>query len=537
MSSTNYGIVYTKTWVVDLILDLAGYFPEKNLAKMTAVEPSCGEGAFAVRMAERLVKSIRENGVPIEETAYSLQFIDLDKRAIELTRNKLRDVLLTEGITPDICEWLLSNWCKNGDYLSMPQMTNIDFVIGNPPYIRSNDLDAFKKLEYAEICKTMTPGSDVFVGFIEKGIKSLAEGGRLTFICADRWMHNSYGKKLRKLVSDNYCVNNIIVMHDVDAFESDVSAYPAIFTISRAPSAEPCRLVFANSTLNDRESANLRSDLDSNQGFVEREAYAVGNLSQQKLSSDSWPLVTPAKQRTLDYLEKHFPLLEDSASGTKVGIGIATGSDRVFIVDANDIAESDRLVPLCTSRQLNRGDVFDKPLWLVNPWDDEGDLVDLNQYPKLKSYFDSNREVLSQRHIAKKSESQWFRTIDKYRPGLESRPKLLIQDMHARFEPFFDDSHYPHGNLYYLTSDGWDLEVLGGLLMSDICELFIDAYGVKMRGGTLRFQAQFLRKIHVPFFCDIDEETRMGLKDAFLNRDFSKAGHYARNAFGLKENV
>jgi len=37
------GVVYTKPWVVDLILDLVGYRPEADLANLVAVEPAAGE--------------------------------------------------------------------------------------------------------------------------------------------------------------------------------------------------------------------------------------------------------------------------------------------------------------------------------------------------------------------------------------------------------------------------------------------------------------------------------------------------------------
>jgi hypothetical protein len=39
------GVVYTKPWMVELVLDLAGYLPEKRLADMLALEPSAGDGA------------------------------------------------------------------------------------------------------------------------------------------------------------------------------------------------------------------------------------------------------------------------------------------------------------------------------------------------------------------------------------------------------------------------------------------------------------------------------------------------------------
>lgn len=53
------GVVYTKCWVVELLLDLAGYTPEANLAGRVAVEPAAGEGAFLGPMIERLVESCR----------------------------------------------------------------------------------------------------------------------------------------------------------------------------------------------------------------------------------------------------------------------------------------------------------------------------------------------------------------------------------------------------------------------------------------------------------------------------------------------
>ena len=44
-------------------------------------------------------------------------------------------------------------------------------------------------------------------------------------------MHNQYGSQLRDLVSRSYAVETVITMHDVDAFEADVSAYPAVIVL------------------------------------------------------------------------------------------------------------------------------------------------------------------------------------------------------------------------------------------------------------------------------------------------------------------
>jgi hypothetical protein len=106
--------------------------------------------------------------------------------------------------------------------------------------------------------------------------------------------------------------------------------------------------------------------------------------------------------------------------------------------------------------------------------------------------------------------------------------------MKAQITPVLEPGGlYPHHNLYYVVSDSWDLEVLGGLLLSRIAEAFIAAYGVKMRGGTLRFQAQYLRKIAVPAPDTISASVATRLREAFRARDREAATRAAEEAYGL----
>lgn len=94
---------------------------------------------------------------------------------------------------------------------------------------------------------------------------------------------------------------------------------------------------------------------------------------------------------------------------------------------------------------------------------------------------------------------------------------------------------YPHHNLYYLTSEGWDLEVLGGLLLSRVAQLFIEAYCVKMRGGTPRFQAQYLRRIRVPSPESLPDRLCHQLRQAFRTRDAAAATAAAVEAYGIAD--
>lgn len=94
---------------------------------------------------------------------------------------------------------------------------------------------------------------------------------------------------------------------------------------------------------------------------------------------------------------------------------------------------------------------------------------------------------------------------------------------------------YPHHNLYYVVSDTWDMEVLGGVLLSRIAQAFIEAYCVRMRGGTLRFQAQYLKRIRVPRPDAIAPATREALRVAFRNRDAEAATLAAADAYRIDQ--
>jgi adenine-specific DNA-methyltransferase len=89
--------------------------------------------------------------------------------------------------------------------------------------------------------------------------------------------------------------------------------------------------------------------------------------------------------------------------------------------------------------------------------------------------------------------------------------------------------------LYFVTSKQWDLEVLGGLLSSRVALFFVWSYAAKLRGGYLRFQAQYLRRIRLPAPHSLDAGLAAQLKQAFVARDFSRLDVLAQQAYGLAE--
>lgn len=142
--------------------------------------------------------------------------------------------------------------------------------------------------------------------------------------------------------------------------------------------------------------------------------------------------------------------------------------------------------------------------------------------------------AVRRRHVSQRSNGFWFRTIDRVYPELVTKPKLLIPDIAGANEVAFDAGGYhPHHNLYFVTSDVWDLEVLRGLLSSRVALFFVWSYAVKMRGGYLRFQAQYLRRIRVPNPESLSASLKKQIRTAFQARDFAKLDTLALRAYDI----
>ena len=529
-SVQEYGAVFTKLWMVELMLDLCGYTSDRDLPSMVAIEPSCGDGAFLLPMVERLSESCHVHGLDISNAGDAIRAYDVQAEHVDACRAAVERWLNEEGWPSTVTSSLAEQWVVHDDYLLKDQLIRrADFVIGNPPYIRAESIPRGLRSEYVERCTTMTEGSDIYVGFFEIGLRSLKPSGVLCFICADRWMRNGYGRKLRRLVAEQFNVQAVYEMHGVDAFAEDVSAYPAVTMISAGHQGK-VRYATASPSFSVEAASRLEEWSGNGGAPLQDKDFAATILDDWFHTDAHWPTGSPDRLELLAKLEDRLPLLEDT--GVKVGIGIATGADKVFVTRSSECVEPDRLLPLVRTQDVKTGTIAWNPAWLVNPWQDDGSLVQLKDYPRLSAYLEDHDALLSKRHVARKNGNSWYRTIDKVMPWLQQTPKLLFQDMKMRIEPVLDEGeYYPHHNLYWVVSDEWDLKVLGGLLLSQVAEFFVSSYAVRMRGGTLRFQAQYLRRIRVPRVSDIPPVLQAELREAFENRDVEAATVAALKAY------
>jgi hypothetical protein len=169
-----------------------------------------------------------------------------------------------------------------------------------------------------------------------------------------------------------------------------------------------------------------------------------------------WPSLEPRQLALLQRLEAEFSPLEDTLTGTKIGIGVATGADRVFITTNPDQVEPDRVVPLAMTADTRQGVLQWSGHYLINPWRNSRGLVDLAAYPRLRAFLESRKGELERRHISRRRPADWYRTIDPVQYELIRRHKLYFPDMKLASNPVLDRGEtYPHHNLYYLTSQTW----------------------------------------------------------------------------------
>jgi hypothetical protein len=507
------GAIFTHREVVNFILDLTGYTSDQPLYQRRLLEPSFGGGDFLLPAIERLLaawKTAGDAAPPPEDLGDCIRGVELHRDTFALTRVAVIDRLSAAGIPASVAVKLTDRWLIHGDFLLTALPDGFDTVIGNPPYVRTELIPDVLMAEYRSRYSTIYDRADLYIPFIERSLRSLAKGGALGFICADRWMKNRYGGPLRALVAKEFHLKVYVDMTDTQAFRADVIAYPAITVITRE---QPGSTRIAHRpAINAAVLESLAAALTAKR--VPDDVATVREISGITAGAEPWVLESSDQMSLVRRLEHSFPTLEQT--GCKVGIGVATGADHVFIGLMNELdVEPDRKLPLAMTRDLACGAVAWRGYGVINPFKEEGGLVSLADYPRLKRYLESRGAEIAARHCARKMPANWYRTIDRITPSLAARPKLLIPDIKGEAQIVYEDGKlYPHHNLYFITADAWDLHALQAVLLSGIARLFVSTYSTRMRGGYLRFQAQYLRRIRVPYWQDIHPQLRRDLTDA-----------------------
>lgn len=518
------GAVFTRKEIVHSILDLCGYDPAVDLLDRRFLEPACGEGEFLLTAASRLLQSCAGHHGPksrwLRYLPACITAVELHASSYHRARERLQQLLQTHGLNPNEADRICRAWLKQDDFLLTELETAFDVIAGNPPYVRQERIPAALLTEYKRRYNTLYDRADLYIPFFERSLDALGPDGKLGFICANRWMKNKYGGPLRGKIAANFTLDCYIDLQRVDAFHEQVDAYPAITIIRRAPAGQTTVITELPAKPKTVRRARRRTPI----------AVRVDGVCSGR---DPWLLDAPRVLHTIRALEHSLPTLEQA--GAKVGIGVATGADRIFIGPYTDLpVEADCKLPLAMTRDLGRVSLRWQGNGVVNPWMPDGTARDLENFPQLATYLARHRPTLKERHTAKKSPRFWYKTIDRIYPALATTPKLLIPDIRGDATIVLDQGHlYPHHNLYFVTSDVWDLRALQAILRSSVALMFVAAYSVQMAGGFLRFQAQYLRRIRLPAWSELSREQRSALKQAAVFTDLKTIDEVVYPVYGL----
>ncbi len=494
-SGRNHGEVFTHNRIVDYLLDEVNYKAHLNLRHIQILEPSSGTGSFATEITKRLFESSLLFGFSfIEAFEANVRFVELNEDHYTKLAAQLEEMIFSFGIGYNIKH---SKTVINGDFLTLDFDNNFDCIVGNPPYIRHELIPTQLKELYKSRYETFKYRADLYILFFERSLQLLNKNGILSFICSNRWLYNQYGQLLRDKIAKSYHLQKLLNMEKTSPFDENVIAYPSITTIVNSCSEN--QTLFYETDVKD-------IDLDS-----------IRFSKVPTPTNDSW------QSLFLTYNLEHYALTGILTQNFEIGIGVATGADKVFIKKEEEVSsiERSRLLPIVTANDLTDTGINWERKYLLNPYEN-GILCNLDNYPNFKQYLESQKEILLKRHTVQKNLSKWYKTIDNIKPNLIHKPKLLLPDIAGINRLIIDEGHYyPHHNLYYILGETVsDLKILACILMSDFIRKQLSQIGICMNGGLPRFQAQTLKKLRIPNISTLSPFDKLELIEAYDKIDY-----------------
>ena len=191
-----------------------------------------------------------------------------------------------------------------------------DVVIGNPPYIRQEEIKELKP-HFKSQFKLYTGTADVYIFFIEKGFKILKSRGVFTFIMPNKFMQAGYGQLARKLLLEQNLIE-IVDFGDFQVFE-EATTYPCILTASK----EVAKETFKTAKINSPDFIN---DFPA---FVSSITNVINNNS---LNEETWVISNSQEQNLLQKVVSKGVKLEDFING-EAKRGVLTGLTEAFVID------------------------------------------------------------------------------------------------------------------------------------------------------------------------------------------------------------
>ncbi|MBN3037746.1 MAG: N-6 DNA methylase [Candidatus Diapherotrites archaeon] len=495
------GIYYTPTYIVDYIVKntLGELIKKKKPAdvdKIRVLDPACGSGSFLIKAFDVLDEYYAKNDKDyaqaklggdgaritkkIEILKNNIHGVDLDEKAVEIAQlNLLLKMAEKRHLLPSLessikCGNSLIDDPKvagdkafdwNKEFKNVMKDGGFDVVIGNPPYVRQEELLPIKPfLEKGyEVYHSM---ADLFVYFFERELKLLKEGGYFGMIVSNKWLKAGYGERLREFLG-NYWVEEFIDFGDLKVFE-DATTYPCIIVIRNKKKQNPKTKVCLVRDLN----------FDSLEEYVKKNSFT---MNQKNLDKSGWNFQPEGVTKVLEKTRKDSLPLSRYISD-KAYFGIKTGLTKAFVISKEtknqltkeDSASKEIIYPFLMGKEVRPYVIhFDEKYIILTKIG-----VDIQRYPAVYNWLKQFKPELEKRWD--KGE-HWYelRACDYY--DKFKKPKLIYGAITTgpRFTLDTDGYFANNANFFIPTEDLKLLAILnsklGWFLISNTC--------TQIRGG------------------------------------------------------
>ena len=367
-----------------------------------------------------------------------------------------------------------------------------DAVLGNPPYIRQEQLGAIK--DYLANNYTVYHGvGDIFIYFIEKGEDLLKRDGRFGNIVSNKFVRANYAEDLREFLTENVDLNEIIDFGDLPVFP-DADAYPLI-------------LLFKNTETNTQQPKVAKVEDLEFTSLAERVESVGYKTSDGGLERSGWSLARESVLKATAMIENDSTRLEDHVEG-QIHYGIKTGYNEAFFIDSEtrqQLIEQDRsseevIMPLATGSDIRRYFLRNSDEYLI--FTRQG--IDIDDYPAIKDYLAQYKTELEPQPAdhegdwegRKAGDYVWYEIQDKVDYWREFNETKIIYPVIAKETRFaMDTESYPSNDKTFIIPR--DDYTLLGILTSKLTNFSVKAELYGLRGGYQQFRSVHIKEFPV----------------------------------------
>ena len=491
------GAVYTPPEIVNYIVNSTIDRPG------TVCDCSCGAGAFLLGAISRLQALEKISVCDIIETR--LFSVDISESSVRRCKIMLTLYALLAGEDKSELKYnIVAADSLNDDWRSIfPQCNSFDFIVGNPPYVRIQDLKDNSKGRLIRKWQTTGEGNyNLYFAFFELGVQLLKPDGRLGYITPNNYFTSLSGEKLREYLSSKRLIARILNFNHLKIFDA-AQTYTCITFLHKNVHTDTFDYYYLE---DEKLLHNLR-------------AIKYGVCQYSKLDSRKWRLMTQTEFDNISKLE---------STGTPLGklckirVGIATLKDTVFFVEETDenyctsthpaSARSiekkiTRKVVKISSISKEEEIALDKRR-IIFPYKQVGAKYELysedelrTEYPLCYAHLNSLREELEARDKGKKNYPAWyawgrtqgmgFKGQRLYTKTFSSKPNFMLD--------LSEDTLFCNGYAVFCDAH---IRGLQRILNSQVFSYYIKRTSVEIEGNFQCYQKNFIERFSIPELND-----------------------------------